>query len=350
MTQDAKKIVVLDFDIPELLNNKIFDPVLANKVSHTLLPFVYLHDEAKKVGIELVTPDIYLAMESKPKNALLYSHLTSPFTLKLIASGLKPLILTCQESPFIATRFYMNLRRISSAFKYSFVFSGMRGKLSKNTIYHQMFFPENFELQNFQALPFSRKKLLTMISGNKRVGSWKKSLLLKILYGLSVKEIYGQRQKAVNFFAAKGNFDLYGRGWDKGGQNEEETQNIKKVFKGQVEDKLATLKGYKFAFCFENSIFPGYITEKIFDCFFAGVVPVYLGAPDVYDFVPKGAFIDFSDYEDFADLEKYIAGMSEEIYNSYIANIREFLNSPAYYRFTKEAHVKEVLKLFLQEF
>jgi hypothetical protein len=32
---------------------------------------------------------------------------------------------------------------------------------------------------------------------------------------------------------------------------------------------------------------PGYITEKIFDCFIAGVVPVYLGWDGAGRFIPK---------------------------------------------------------------
>ena len=34
----------------------------------------------------------------------------------------------------------------------------------------------------------------------------------------------------------------------------------------------------------------GYITEKIFDSFFAGVVPIYWGAENITDYVPKSLY------------------------------------------------------------
>lgn len=36
----------------------------------------------------------------------------------------------------------------------------------------------------------------------------------------------------------------------------------------------------------------GYITEKIFDCFFPGVIPIYWGAENVTDYIPQDTFID----------------------------------------------------------
>ncbi|MCL1721757.1 glycosyltransferase family 10, partial [Vibrio parahaemolyticus] len=52
-----------------------------------------------------------------------------------------------------------------------------------------------------------------------------------------------------------------------------------KSYKGSVESKTHTLKNYKFCICFENAqMIEGYITEKIFDCFFSATVPIYWGA------------------------------------------------------------------------
>lgn len=46
---------------------------------------------------------------------------------------------------------------------------------------------------------------------------------------------------------------------------------------GNVENKVCFLKSYKFNLCFENSSYPGYLTEKLFDAFMAGCVPIYWG-------------------------------------------------------------------------
>lgn len=64
-------------------------------------------------------------------------------------------------------------------------------------------------------------------------------------------------------------------------------QIIQRLRPASVEDKLGTLRHFRFALCFENCVFPGYVTEKVFDCFLSGCVPIYLGAPDITDFIPK---------------------------------------------------------------
>lgn len=56
--------------------------------------------------------------------------------------------------------------------------------------------------------------------------------------------------------------------------------------------KIETLRRYPFAIAFENAIEPDYVTEKIFDALLAGAIPVYLGAPNVAEFVPEGCYID----------------------------------------------------------
>nr|WP_272916661.1 glycosyltransferase family 10 [Helicobacter saguini] len=44
-----------------------------------------------------------------------------------------------------------------------------------------------------------------------------------------------------------------------------------------IKNKIEWLKDYKFNLCFENSSYPGYLTEKLFDAFAAGCVPIYWG-------------------------------------------------------------------------
>jgi alpha(1,3/1,4) fucosyltransferase len=49
--------------------------------------------------------------------------------------------------------------------------------------------------------------------------------------------------------------------------------------------------GYKFVICGENSIHPGYVTEKIVSARLAGAVPIYVGAPDVAEHFSTASFI-----------------------------------------------------------
>ncbi|WP_226896450.1 glycosyltransferase family 10 domain-containing protein [Poseidonibacter ostreae] len=59
---------------------------------------------------------------------------------------------------------------------------------------------------------------------------------------------------------------------------------------------------------------PGYITEKIFDSFFAGCVPVYLGADNITEHIPKECFIDKREFDTYEKLYKYLKNMSDEEY------------------------------------
>ena len=60
-------------------------------------------------------------------------------------------------------------------------------------------------------------------------------------------------------------------------------------FKGPAEDKLATLSKYKYSLVIENSL--DYMSEKLFDCFFAGTLPIYVG-PNPTEFgIPEFAAI-----------------------------------------------------------
>ena len=72
-----------------------------------------------------------------------------------------------------------------------------------------------------------------------------------------------------------------------------------------MPDKYHALAQYRFCLCFENELdTPGYITEKLFDCFFCGTVPIYLGASNIEDYVPKDCFIDMHEFADFGALRK----------------------------------------------
>lgn len=52
-------------------------------------------------------------------------------------------------------------------------------------------------------------------------------------------------------------------------------------YKGQSVDKLSTLSTYKYSLVIENSL--DYMSEKLFDCLFAGTLPIYVG-PDPSEF------------------------------------------------------------------
>lgn len=65
-----------------------------------------------------------------------------------------------------------------------------------------------------------------------------------------------------------------------------------------VAAKMKFLNDYKFNLCFENSSYPGYATEKLYEAYMGGTVPIYWGSTTIdCDFNSK-AFLNWHDYQD----------------------------------------------------
>ena len=194
-----------------------------------------------------------------------------------------------------------------------------------------------------------KEKLCAMIVANK----FKKHPL----------ELYTERIKAIRWFEQNHpeDFDLYGIGWDryyfKGVLSRlNRFELLRKLlkpkypsYKRAVKSKREVLQKYKFSICYENAKdVPGYITEKIFDCFFAGCVPVYWGAPNVTDYIPSDTFIDRREFRTYDELYSYLKNMSDKEYIDYLEAIKNFIESDKIYPFSAECFaeilVNEILK------
>lgn len=69
-----------------------------------------------------------------------------------------------------------------------------------------------------------------------------------------------------------------------------------------VHHKIDFLKTRKFNIAFENGSYPGYVTEKILNAFYANTIPIYWGSPTVGNEFNTKAFINCHDYETFDDI------------------------------------------------
>lgn len=89
--------------------------------------------------------------------------------------------------------------------------------------------------------------------------------------------------------------------------------------KNQWESKMDFIKQYKFTIAFENHSIPGYSTEKLWQAFCAGSVPIYWGNPCVLQEVNAESFINCNDYgNDFEAVINRIREVDEndELYMS----------------------------------
>lgn len=183
-----------------------------------------------------------------------------------------------------------------------------RDDLVDNKKYFKKFHHVMRPMAEQQSIAFENKKFCVLINKDKD-GKNRRG------------ELYTERKRVINFYQShhQQEFDLYGRGWRK---------EKYPAYKGSVKDKIACVSQYKFCICYENSVDQlGYVTEKIFDCFVAGTIPLYLGAPNITQYVPKNCFIDRRDFKDNAAVYKFMKDMSRDTYEEYRANIKRFLAS-----------------------
>ena len=90
----------------------------------------------------------------------------------------------------------------------------------------------------------------------------------------------------------------------------------------QTRNKLQMLKPYKFTLAFENGNVEDYVTEKVYQALASGTLPVYMGAPNIKEFVPDDSIIDVADFDfNTTKLAKHLRACMENqtLYESYHA-------------------------------
>jgi alpha(1,3/1,4) fucosyltransferase len=156
---------------------------------------------------------------------------------------------------------------------------------------------------------------------------------------LTAGELYTERLRAIKHFAQRDAIDLWGRLWENGlGDLEPEFGDaVRRSWRGPVDDKTEAMSRYRFAICYENMILNGWITEKIFNCLAAGVVPVYLGAPDIADAVDPACYIDFRSYGSYEELDRYLQSVTDAELERYRVAGRDYLASEQFRQFSPDA-------------
>ncbi|RZJ95460.1 MAG: hypothetical protein EOO60_00305 [Hymenobacter sp.] len=114
-------------------------------------------------------------------------------------------------------------------------------------------------------------------------------------------------------------------------------------------NKLTVIRSYRFVVCYENTRLAGYISEKIFDCLFAGCVPVYLGEPNIERFIPTGCYIDRRRFATDAELAIFLQQMSYAEYAGYIEQMRSFVEGVERQKFGSEANAWRINEIILAD-
>ncbi len=86
-------------------------------------------------------------------------------------------------------------------------------------------------------------------------------------------------------------------------------------------NKLKFIAKYKFSIAFENRIYLNYVTEKIYDAFVVGSIPIYRGCPEIAKFFNPEAFINCADYASFEEVIERVKQVDNDpaLYKKYIS-------------------------------
>ena len=316
---------------PFYQNNKIFDlsDDIVNR-DNCMYPFYLLKERFKEVGYNLSTQDINSIEDS---TVVLYNEM--PKDIPLQKDKNKSYLLLFESELIRPDNWDTNKHQY-----FNKIFT-WKDDIVDDIKYIKFNFAQEIPKKIDKDIN-KKEKLCTLIAGNKK--------------NSHPLELYSKRVEAIQWFEKyhPNDFDFYGIGWDKyASSNRYLNTLLKKVplspiyksYKGKVKNKNNTLKKYKFAICYENARdISGYITEKIFDCFFATCVPVYWGADNISEHIPKECFIDKHEFTSYEELYTYMINMPEEEYMEYLNNIEKYLQSEKVYEYSSDFFAKRLME------
>lgn len=178
-------------------------------------------------------------------------------------------------------------------------------------------------------------------------------------YGGHKQQLYSERVKTIEWFernAPIDDFELWGQDWNipmwkgnlarlnyilpKSDQSKSCSRfHYQQSWKGPCRSKRDVMQKYKFALCYENASFPGYVTEKVFDAMFAGCIPVYLG--DNGQYLP--GVIYRSAFKSDQELYAFLKLMGPIQYERRLREIERFINGQSIQKFSGETFARLII-------
>jgi hypothetical protein len=356
----------LDPPSHHFLNDRLFDAETNPYTGENILaPYIALRDHFVSRGVSVHTADRLLADPDAPSG--IYVSFGRTEDIKRLVRR-KDVVLSAffaLECPIVEPRLYESLPELAPHFRRILSWSdapSLERFTGTPIVVEHFSWPQSFDRVHDGLWDNRDRKFLVMINSNK----------LPRLYW---QELYTQRLAAVAFFHQFGEIDLYGPNWGRMPNRVGRTwvpttafriqQQLWKVkqrirpnplyraaaqaHRGRTRSKARTLGSYRFAICFENMVLKGWMTEKIFDCFYAGTVPVYWGAPDVLDWVPADCFIDMRQFSGFAELRDHLHSLTTADVDNYREAARAYVASPRFDPFRKGAFVDLFRRIFHED-
>jgi hypothetical protein len=312
-------------------NERFFDinnPLLNR--DNGLLPYYNLKNELEDQGYKVTTFDRHQNFETHELKGALYISFSRKRNYDLLSKlGLRLFAFYLLEPPLIDQKMYELLPILTQYFENAFIHNVTGDCYSLKNVNEnklkKLFWPQPLGIAS-NSLWENTKRLdkIVLINGHHKPRSF------------GGRELYSERIKWGTALDEFIEVDLYGRGWMKRYTRSNlwlvyllNYFKIKKIYKGACNSKIETMTKYKFSLCFENLKMDGYITEKIFDCFFAGTVPIYWGCTDIDKWIPANCYIDIRKFSTPKDLAFYLKSVSNDEIEKYKENAKKFLQSEA---------------------
>jgi len=339
------------------LANELFNPASPYNFDDNLGAYILLKQTLESYGIEVNTAD-YLLRNLKRNKVNVYFSLGMTANYRALA-GRPDVILSSfftMEAPIVQPSSYRALSAISRHFRRIYCHSTPEALARygcSGLTFAKLYIPYPYDSIVPQLWANETRSLLCMVNYNR-------------LCRRSWHELYTERLRAVAYFAQFDEIDLYGFGWDQPPYVVGETwipgtlrrmyrsaqlklpvlarfpyrDVVQKVWRGETNFKYETQSKYTFTICYENMALEGWLNENIFDCFRVGTIPIYLGPPDVHDYIPEECFIDKRKFETYADLRAYLHSLSAADIRRYKENARDFLASEKFQPFLSRSFVE----------
>jgi hypothetical protein len=332
--------------------NRMFSESKSLVGENLAYPTVYLAQQLRSLGHQVATLDMQDISWFDKVIFIDYPTKLNKHFRKLLKANHPEINLILAEPPVVRPDNYNQEKH--TGFKRVMTWKNDLCKANPDK-YRRYYLPNLHRPDSFSRIPLTQRRLCVMVNS--------------FMFSVHPRELYSERIRAIRWFEANApkDFDLIGIDWDKPlftGRLSKINfplrftyrrvpifQKIKlKRFSSFIgpntKSKHETLKDYKFCLAYENSVEEDYISEKIFDSFFAGCIPIYLGAPNILDSVPSDTFIDKRNFKTYDELHRYISGMSEAEYYRYLQAIEGFLHGSTMRPFTAEAFAETFITNF----
>ena len=106
--------------------------------------------------------------------------------------------------------------------------------------------------------------------------------------------------------------------------------------KFERRSKRDILKKYKFCLCPENSIYPGYLTEKLLEAWDAGAVPLWSGSNANVSNINQNAFVNYQNFNKMNEFIKKVISLDQ--------NLDEYIDIYEQPFFLKKPEIKPIIE------